>query len=107
MLTYKQYQQLQAHSDACLLEAVIAVLELHSPSAHVGDRTGDCPECQVPSPCLTAHVLMQRLRLPSLSSLARASPDCFVCGLRQSCREGARFGAFQMSPGGVPFQAAL
>ena len=66
MLTRRQYQQVLDHADALLLEAVIAVLELHTPDAHVGEPAGKCPECQVVAPCMTAHVLMQRLRLPSL-----------------------------------------
>lgn len=55
------YRQVLGLSQGVLVDGVTAVLELHSPQAGAGAGVGDCPQCQVPSPCPTVHVLNQRL----------------------------------------------
>lgn len=63
------YRQLLGLSQGSLVDGVTAVLELHTPQARTGAGStagveagaGDCPQCQVPSPCPTVHVLSQRL----------------------------------------------
>ena len=63
MLEWRRYRQLLGLSQGALVDGVTAVLELHTPENRAGVEAGagDCPQCQVPSPCPTVHVLNQRL----------------------------------------------
>jgi hypothetical protein len=61
VLEWRQYRQVLGLSQSSLVDGVTAVLELHTPDAQAGAGAGDCPQCQLPSPCPTVHVLHQRL----------------------------------------------
>jgi hypothetical protein len=63
VLEWRRYRQVLGLSQGVLVDGVTAVLELHTPQARTGveAEAGDCPQCQVPSPCPTVHVLSQRL----------------------------------------------
>ena len=61
------YRQVMCLSQGSLADGVTSVLELHTPQNRAGVEAGagDCPQCQVPSPCPTVHVLSQRLGIPA------------------------------------------
>ncbi len=61
MLEWRLYRQVLGLSQGSLVDGVTAVLELHTPPFPSGVGAGDCPQCQVPAPCPTVHVLNQRL----------------------------------------------
>jgi hypothetical protein len=63
MLPWPIYREILGLPGDVLLDAVRAVLDLHTPDDS-GMLTGQaCPECAVPFPCITVHVLSQKLGL--------------------------------------------
>jgi hypothetical protein len=73
MLPWPVYRELLGLPADVLLDGVRAVLDLHTPDPHASHVGSPCPECHVSFPCITVHVLCQRLGVRVLHNPTRGA----------------------------------